>query len=64
VSDTEIRLGILSDESGPRKAIGLPRVKAARAFLQALNDQGGIKGRRVRLVVADHQFNPEIASAT
>jgi ABC-type branched-subunit amino acid transport system substrate-binding protein len=63
VSDTEIRLGILSDESGPRKAIGLPRVNAARVFFQALNDQGGINGRRVRLVVADHQFNPEVATA-
>ena len=63
MSDTEIRLGILSDESGPRKSIGLPRVKAARVFFQALNDQGGIKGRRVRLVVADHQFSPEVATA-
>ena len=62
VSDTEIRLGILSDESGPRKAIGVPRVKAARVFFQALNDQGGINGRHVRLVVADHQFNPEVAA--
>lgn len=63
VSDTEIRLGILSDESGPRKAIGVPRVKAARVFFQALNDRGGINGRQVRLVVADHQFNPEVATA-
>ncbi|MDQ3947049.1 MAG: ABC transporter substrate-binding protein [Actinomycetota bacterium] len=62
LSDTEIRLGILSDESGPRKAIGLPRVEAARVFFQALNELGGIKGRRVRLVVADHQFNPEVAT--
>jgi ABC-type branched-subunit amino acid transport system substrate-binding protein len=61
-SDTQIRLGVLSDESGPRKAIGLPRIRAARVFFQALNDNGGINGRRVRLVVADHQFSREIAA--
>src|SRR5918999_942206 len=62
VSDTEIRLGVLSDESGPRSAIGGPRVKAARVFFQALNDRGGINGRMVHLVVADHQFNRDMAA--
>ncbi|MGH8836904.1 MAG: ABC transporter substrate-binding protein [Actinomycetes bacterium] len=62
VSDTEIRLGVLSDESGPRSAIGGPRVKAARLFFRALNDRGGINGRTVRLVVADHQFNQDMAA--
>jgi ABC-type branched-subunit amino acid transport system substrate-binding protein len=62
VSDTEIRLGVLTDESGPRKAIGLLRLRAARVFFQALNDDGGINGRRVHLVFADHQFSREIAA--
>jgi ABC-type branched-subunit amino acid transport system substrate-binding protein len=62
VSDTEIRLGILTDESGPKKTIGRLRLPAARVFFQALNDDGGIKGRRVQLIVADHQFSQEIAT--
>ncbi len=62
VSGTEIRLGVLTDESGPRRAIGLLRVRAARVFFQALNDDGGINGRRVQLVFADHQSSREIAA--
>jgi ABC-type branched-subunit amino acid transport system substrate-binding protein len=61
VSDAEIRLGVLTDESGPRKAIGGLRLRAARVFFQALNDGGGIKGRRVQLVFGDHQSSREIA---
>lgn len=61
VTETEIRLGVLSDESGPRSNIGLPRVQAARLFFQALNDDGGVNGRRVRLVTADHHFDRELA---
>ncbi|HEX2053463.1 MAG TPA: ABC transporter substrate-binding protein [Actinomycetota bacterium] len=61
VSDTDIRLGVLTDESGPRKAIGVLRLRAARVFFQALNDDGGIKGRRVHLVFGDHQSSREVA---
>jgi ABC-type branched-subunit amino acid transport system substrate-binding protein len=53
---------VLTDESGPRKAIGLLRVRAARVFFQALNDDGGINGRRVHLVFADHQSSRDIAA--
>lgn len=62
MSDTEIRLGVLTDESGPRKAIGQLRIRAARVFFQALNDEGGIKGRSVHLVFGDHQSSREIAT--
>src|SRR5687767_11314791 len=61
VSDTDIRLGVLTDESGPRKGIGVLRLRAARVFFQALNDDGGIKGRRVHLVFGDHQSSREVA---
>jgi len=62
VSDTDIRLGVLTDESGPRKAIGQLRIRAARVFFQALNDAGGIGGRRVQLVFGDHQSSRDVAA--
>jgi ABC-type branched-subunit amino acid transport system substrate-binding protein len=61
VTATSIRLGVLTDESGPNKAFAVARLRAARVFFQALNDDGGINGRRVDLVVADHQFNRDVA---
>jgi ABC-type branched-subunit amino acid transport system substrate-binding protein len=51
----------LTDESGPRQAIGVLRLRAARVFFQALNDDGGINGRRVHLVFGDHQSSRETA---
>jgi hypothetical protein len=62
VSGAEIRLGVLTDESGPRKAIGVLRLRAARVFFQALNDDGGINGRRVQLDFGDHRSSREIAA--
>lgn len=62
VSADTIRLGVLTDESGPNNAFTLARLRAARVFFRALNDDhGGINGRRVELVVADHQFKRELA---
>jgi ABC-type branched-subunit amino acid transport system substrate-binding protein len=57
-----IRLGVLSDESGPRSQIGLPRVEAARVFFEALNADGGINGHKVHLVIGDHRFKQEVAA--
>ena len=45
VSLDSIRLGVLTDESGPTNAFALARLRAARVFFQALNDGGGINGR-------------------
>ena len=38
VSLDSIRLGVLTDESGPTNAFALARLRAARVFFQALND--------------------------
>jgi ABC-type branched-subunit amino acid transport system substrate-binding protein len=61
VGADSIRLGVLTDESGPSNLFALARLRAARVFFQALNDDGGINGRRVELVVADHQSKRELA---
>ena len=56
VSANEIRIGQTGALSGPAAQYRvLPRT--ALAFFQQMNDQGGIHGRRVRLIVADDQYN-------
>jgi branched-chain amino acid transport system substrate-binding protein len=61
VSKTEILIGTIQDLSGPVAAYG----KAARNGLQLrideINEQGGVHGRRLRLISEDHAYDPKRA---
>jgi len=57
VSDTEIRIGQSIAYSGPASAYGqLGRAHAA--YFKALNDRGGINGRKINFISLDDGFNP------
>ncbi|AMO22728.1 ABC transporter substrate-binding protein [Ramlibacter solisilvae] len=61
VSKTEILVGSIQDLSGPAAGFG----KQARAGMQLrvdeLNEQGGIHGRKIRLLVEDSAYDPRKA---
>jgi len=61
VSRTEILIGTIQDLSGPISAYG----KAARNGLQLrideINEQGGVHGRKLRLITEDHGYDPKRA---
>ncbi|WP_374466818.1 ABC transporter substrate-binding protein [Ferrovibrio sp.] len=52
----EIRLGTITDLSGPAAPYGHAVVNALRLRFDAVNAAGGIRGRKIRLIVEDHQF--------
>ncbi|MFN4164993.1 MAG: ABC transporter substrate-binding protein [Ferrovibrio sp.] len=52
----EIRLGTVTDLSGPAAPYGHAVVNALRLRFDAVNAAGGIRGRKIRLIVEDHQF--------
>ena len=56
VSDAEIVLGQSLDLSGPLAAMAPDIVNATQVFFDAVNAQGGIQGRRVRLVTLDDGY--------
>ncbi len=57
VTDTEIKVGQTLPYSGPASAYGqLGRVEAA--YFKALNESGGINGRRIDLVSLDDGLSP------
>jgi branched-chain amino acid transport system substrate-binding protein len=57
VTDTEIRIGQTLPYSGPASAYGqLGRVEAA--YFRAINDAGGINGRKITVVSLDDGFSP------
>ena len=63
VGKDEIRLGSWSALKGPFALYGLPGVAGQTAFFGRLNEQGGINGRRIKVIVEDHGYNPQQAVA-
>jgi branched-chain amino acid transport system substrate-binding protein len=56
-SDTEIKIGNTDAYSGPASAYGTI-AKAETAFFAALNEQGGINGRKVDFISRDDGYSP------
>ena len=57
VSDTEIRIGQTMPYSGPLSAYATIG-RAETAYFDKVNAEGGINGRRIRLISLDDGFNP------
>lgn len=57
VTDTEIKIGQTMPYSGPASALGTAG-RAHAAYLNMVNDRGGINGRKVTLVSLDDAYSP------
>jgi branched-chain amino acid transport system substrate-binding protein len=58
VTDNEIKIGMLSELSGPIAVYGQSFPKVAQAFFRERNEAGGINGRQVKLIVYDDAWDP------
>ncbi len=56
-SDTEIKIGHTNPYSGPASAYGVIG-KLHQAFWKAVNDAGGINGRKVNFITLDDGYSP------
>jgi ABC-type branched-subunit amino acid transport system substrate-binding protein len=63
ITATEIVFGTTMPTSGPAAFWGVPISGAIDAWFKNINDQGGINGRRLRLVVKDDGYLPPRAVA-
>nr|MBF0685599.1 ABC transporter substrate-binding protein [Pseudomonas sp.] len=61
VSDTEIVLGLNTDLSGPVANYGKESRNGMNMAVEQINERGGIHGRKIRLVVEDHAYDPRKA---
>ena len=59
VTPTEIKLGSWTALTGNLAVYGLPGVAGLNAYYSHINDQGGIKGRKIRLITEDSQYNAQ-----
>jgi ABC-type branched-subunit amino acid transport system substrate-binding protein len=62
VTDTEVTIGITNPLSGPAALWGTTGV-AAKAWADYINDQGGVHGRKINVILRDDGYNPSRALA-
>jgi branched-chain amino acid transport system substrate-binding protein len=56
VTKSEIVIGMHTDLSGPAASYGVHSSNAMRLRIDEVNEQGGIYGRKIRLIVEDNQY--------
>ncbi len=61
VTDNEILIGNVQDLSGPMKELGAVLPAGSNLYFRYVNENGGIHGRQIRMLVEDHQYNPQKA---
>ncbi len=58
VSDREIRIGASLPLSGHAQYLGIQTLRGAMAYLNHVNEQGGVHGRKINLVAYDDAYDP------
>jgi ABC-type branched-subunit amino acid transport system substrate-binding protein len=58
VTDTEVVVGVSMPLTGPAAGWGVPISGGMQAWVDHLNAQGGVHGRKIKLVVKDDGYNP------
>lgn len=61
VTDKEILIGSCSALEGPASFLGTQTVTGAKTYLNYINDQGGVHGRKIKLVSYDDGYEPDKA---
>lgn len=59
VSDKEIVVGQVAALDGPAKGLGIGMKAGLDAAFGAINDQGGVNGKKIRLISYDDGYEPE-----
>jgi branched-chain amino acid transport system substrate-binding protein len=63
VSEREIVIGSCAALEGPSSFLGRETVIGAETYFEVVNEEGGINGRKLRLVSSDDSYDPEKTQA-
>lgn len=58
VTDDTIKLGLILVKTGPVAALGLPDGHGMVDYMNYLNEQGGVHGRKIEVIWEDDEFQP------
>ena len=61
ISKTEIVLGSIQDLSGPIAGFGKQVRQGMLLRVEELNEQGGVNGRKIKLLIEDSAYDPKKA---
>ena len=56
VTDTEVTLGMVLVKTGPVAALGIPSGHGTLDYMDYINEQGGINGRKIKVIWEDDAF--------
>ncbi|MDY7030996.1 MAG: ABC transporter substrate-binding protein [Thermodesulfobacteriota bacterium] len=56
ISEKEIKIGVIYDQTGPATTVTLMATEAFKNYFRWINDQGGIHGRKIRLIIEDDRY--------
>jgi len=54
-----IKIGMVNDQSGPNKGAGKSMRVGVDAYFKAVNEKGGVNGKKIELVSVNDQYVPE-----
>ena len=63
VSPDEIRVGMVNAQSGPAAGLGVGMHAGAEAYFARINAEGGVNGRKIRLLLKDDGYEPARSAA-
>ena len=63
VTDKEIKIGAWIPLTGPIAVNGVPQKAGFEAYINMINDRGGVNGRRINWIVEDNAYNPQRTAA-
>jgi serine/threonine protein kinase/ABC-type branched-subunit amino acid transport system substrate-binding protein len=61
--DKEFLLGMSGPLNGPSKELGREMEIGIKTYIRHINDEGGVRGRKLRLVALDDGYEPDMALA-
>jgi ABC-type branched-subunit amino acid transport system substrate-binding protein len=63
MTQSSIKVGVITDQSGPLSFLGIANANVARMVIDEINAGGGLLGRRIELVLEDSATDDGVAAA-
>ena len=57
VTDTSVKVGIMGDLTGPIADVWIPIAHGFKSCIKMVNDQGGIHGRKIEVILEDDRYS-------
>ena len=57
VAEDLVKVGVIIDLTGPTSNVGVVVIEAYKNFIRHINDEGGIHGRKIKLIVEDDRYS-------